>query len=94
MMKKMLESWRHLNSYSLDAAKRFAEIQGDKHMNVVLNELIGKGETLKCDKILLKNTIESYHNFSSKKSKFLYSGHFFQVPQAFVIERFDCIFIF
>ena len=37
---------------SLDAAKCFAEIQGDKQMNVVLNELIGEVETLKCDKIL------------------------------------------
>ena len=33
--------------YSLDAAKCFAEIDGDKQMNVMLNELIGKVETLK-----------------------------------------------
>ena len=32
---------------SLDAVKCFAEIHGDKQMNVMLNELIGKEETLK-----------------------------------------------
>ena len=37
---------------SVDAVKYFAGIQGDKQMNVVLKELIGKVETLKLDKLL------------------------------------------
>ena len=37
---------------SVDAVKCFAGIQGDKQMNVVLKELIGKVETLKLDKLL------------------------------------------
>ena len=32
---------------SLDAVQSFAEIHGDKQMNVILNALIGKVETLK-----------------------------------------------
>ena len=32
---------------SLNAVKCFAEIHGDKQMNVMLNEIIGKVETLK-----------------------------------------------
>ena len=32
---------------SLDAAKCFAEIHGDEQMNVKLNKIIGKVETLK-----------------------------------------------
>ena len=37
---------------SLDDVQCFAEIQGDRQMNVVLNELIRKVETLKLDKML------------------------------------------
>ena len=51
---------------SLDTVKCFSGIQGDKQMNVELNEIIGKVERLKLDKLLsiflLRNTIKSYHN--------------------------------
>ena len=50
----------------LDAVKCFAESHGDKQMNVMLNELIGKVETLKLDKVLfvcfLRNEVVSCHN--------------------------------
>ena len=36
---------------SLDAVKCFAESHGDKQMNVMLNELIGKVETLKLQNV-------------------------------------------
>ena len=36
---------------SLDAVKCFAKIHGDKQMNVMLNELIGKVETLKLQNV-------------------------------------------
>ena len=55
---------------SLDAVKSFAEIHGDKQMNVMLNELIGKVETLKLQNLIqstiryvfLRNEVVSYHN--------------------------------
>ena len=53
----------------LDAVKCFAEIRGDKHMNIMLNELIGKVETLKLQNVrqstihmFLRNKVVSYHN--------------------------------
>ena len=36
---------------SLDAVKCFTKIHGDKQMNVMLNELIGKVETLKLQNV-------------------------------------------
>ena len=44
MFKKVTTSETH---DSLDAVKSFAEIDGDKQINVMLNELIGKEDTLK-----------------------------------------------
>ena len=53
---------------SQDAVKCFTEIHGDKQMNVILNELIGKVETLKLQNVrqstihmLLRNKVVSYH---------------------------------
>ena len=47
---------------SLDAVKYFAEIHGDKQVIVILNELIGKVETLK-----LQNARQStFHMFFKK----------------------------
>ena len=75
---------------SLDAVECFAEIQGDKQMNVMLNELIEKVETLKLQNVR-QSTIHMFLRmklsivrllsviiFSSKKFKTLYSGHSFQ----------------
>ena len=36
---------------SLDAVKCFVETDGDNHMNVMLNELTGKEETLKLQNV-------------------------------------------
>ena len=52
---------------SLDVVISFAEIHGDKQMNITLNELIGKVETLKSLRqstihMLLKIKVVSYHN--------------------------------
>ena len=47
---------------SLDAAKCFAETRGDKQMSRMLNELIGKVETLK-----LKNVREKTIHLLFKK---------------------------
>ena len=41
---------------SLDSVQCFAEIHGDKEMNIILNELIGKVETLKLQNVR-QNTI-------------------------------------
>ena len=41
---------------SLDSVQCFAEIHGDKEMNIILNELIGKVETLKLQNVK-QNTI-------------------------------------
>ena len=46
---------------SLDAVQCFAEIQGDKQTHVMLNELIGKVETLK-----LQNGIYPYVFYEMK----------------------------
>ena len=53
----------------LDAVKCFAEIYGDKQMNVMLNEVIGKMEILKLQNVrqstihmFLRNEVVSYHN--------------------------------
>ena len=47
---------------SLDAVKYFAEIHGDKQVNVMLNELIEEVETIK-----LQNAREStFHMFFKK----------------------------
>ena len=54
---------------SLDAVKCFAEIHGGKQMNVMLNELTGKVEILKLQKLdevlsicFLRNEVVSYYN--------------------------------
>ena len=55
---------------SLDAVKCFAEIHGDKQMNVMLNELKGRVETLKFQSIrqsathmfFLRNEVVNYYN--------------------------------
>ena len=54
---------------SLNAVKCFAEIHGDKQMNIMLNELTGKVEILNCktlDEVLsicfLRNEVVSYYN--------------------------------
>ena len=49
MMNKMLEASKSLDI--LDAAKCFAGIHGDKQVNVMLNELIEKVETLKLQNV-------------------------------------------
>ena len=54
MMNKMLEASKSLDI--LDAAKCFAGIHGDKQVNVMLNELIEKVETLKLQ-IVKQSTI-------------------------------------
>ena len=68
---------------SLDAVKYSTEIHGDKQMNIMLIELIGKMKTLKSQnfrqstiRMLLKNKVLfSMIIFSSKKSKTPHSGH-------------------
>ena len=54
---------------SLDAVKCFTEIYGDKQMNVMLNEVIGKVEILKLQNVrqsiihmFLRNEVVSYRN--------------------------------
>ena len=54
---------------SLETINCFAEIHGDKQMKVMLNELIGKLETLKLQNIrqstthtFFKKYVASYHN--------------------------------
>ena len=60
MMSKMLETWRHLKPLiALMVWRIIAEIHGDKQMNVMLNELIGKVETLKLQNIR-QTTIHRY----------------------------------
>ena len=49
---------------SLDAVKCFAEFHGDKEMNVMLNELIGKVETPKLQNVKQSTT----HMFFKKRS--------------------------
>ena len=50
---------------SLDHAKCFAEIHGDKQMNLMLNELIEKVGTIKLQNVsiyFLRNKVVCYHN--------------------------------
>ena len=67
----------------MDAVKCFAEIYGGKQMNVMLIELIGKMKTFKLQNFR-QSTIRMFFKnkvvlpmiiFSSKNSKFPYSGH-------------------
>ena len=56
IMSKMLKVTASEALDSLDTVKHFAEIHGDKQMNVMLNELIGKVETLKIQKNKVKQS--------------------------------------
>ena len=50
---------------SLDHAKCFPEIHGDKQMNLILNELIEKVGTIKLQNVsiyFLRNKVVCYHN--------------------------------
>ena len=50
---------------SLDHVNCFAEIHGDKQMNVMLNELIGKVETLKLQNVRLSTILSICCKLSS-----------------------------
>ena len=56
IMSKMLKVTASEALDSLDTVKYFAKIHGDKQMNVMLNELIGKVETLKIQKNKVKQS--------------------------------------
>ena len=70
MVNKMWD--RNVTAYedldSLDAVKYFGEIHGDKQMNVMLNELIGKVKLIKLPNVI-QSLIYVFKKWSCKLSQ-------------------------